>query len=361
MQSSQSHTPRAARAHIDLSALSHNLDRVCELAPGSRVMAVVKADAYGHGMAEVVQALDRADAFAVATVMEAVRLRERVAGRPIVALQGPHSWDEAQLARAARIQVVIHAWEQLDLLARLGRGDGVEVWLKVDTGMHRLGFAPEELDRVWSRLGRVAGVRPMGHLTHLARADEPGSEHTDRQIRAFEHAVEGRPGLQSIANSAGVLRYPDSHRDWVRPGIMLYGCSPLGVASEVLEPAMTLKAVVVQLKRCRGGEPVGYGGTFVCPEDMPIGVVGIGYADGYPRHAPNGTPVLVGGCRAALAGRVSMDMITVDLRGVPEVSVGDEVVLWGRGLPVEEVSRRAGTIGYELLCRAGCATHRLYT
>lgn len=357
---SPSSNRRAAYADIDLSALRHNLGRVRERAPGSRVMAVVKADAYGHGMAEVVQALGRADAFAVATVMEAIALRALAPDRTVVALQGPHTQDEARLAVAAGIQVVIHAWEQLDLLVRLREGGHGALWLKVDTGMHRLGFAPEELDRVWGRLGRLAGVRPIGHMTHLARADEPGSAETDRQIRRFEGAVKGRPGLQSIANSGGVLHYPDSHRDWVRPGIMLYGCSPLAMPDQALKPVMTLRAPIVQIKRCGAGEPVGYGGAFICPEDMPVGVAGIGYADGYPRHAPNGTPVLVGGRQAPLAGRVSMDMITVDLRGIPGVSVGDEVVLWGSGLPVEEVARRAGTIGYELLCHAGCVAHKVY-
>jgi alanine racemase len=231
----------------------------------------------------------------------------------------------------------------------------IRVWVKVDTGMHRLGVPPWDVQPVMERLARARTVaRLVGLMTHLANADDPSDPLTQRQCEGLRTLAVGGDRPLSIGNSAGILTCPASRTHWVRPGIMLYGASPVTgcPANELdLKPVMTLTSRLIAVKRLRRGDAVGYGGTWVCPEDMPVGVVGIGYGDGYPRHAPSGTPVLLRGHRVPLVGRVSMDMISVDLRGLPEAQVGDPATLWGEGLPVDEIAQRAGTIAYELLCR----------
>jgi len=345
-----------ARALISASALRHNLARVRRAAPSSRVLAVVKANGYGHGSVRVARALTDADALGVACGSEAAELRAAGESRPIVILEGVFNTDELAWAAHHDCDLVVHTQEQLALLEQTDLAQAVRIWLKLDTGMHRLGFAPEELSEVWRRMqacDRVAVVRLM---THLGRADERQCATTAEQLREFERSAAAWQCEHSIANSAGVLAWPDCHRDWVRPGIMLYGASPFPdghPATEELRPVMTLTTCLIAVTRRRRGDAIGYGATYTCPEDMPVGVAPVGYADGYPRHAPSGTPVLVNGERTPLVGRVSMDMICVDLRSQPQARPGDPVTLWGPDLPVDEIARSAETIPYELLCRVG--------
>lgn len=344
---------RPARARIDLQALRHNFERVRQCAPHSRIMAVVKAHAYGHGLVNAARALPGADAFGIVTLDEAIALREAGFDRRIVMLEGLYAADEVGLAVRYHIDVVVHTTGQLDYFEAVQSGHPLDVWLKIDTGMHRLGFEPAVVPAIAERLRRSGRVREIRYLSHLCCADDRGADHTPRQLQRFLKSLEGVEGERSLANSAAVLGWPDTHLDWVRPGVMLYGSSPLlhvSAAELELQPVMTLGTQLIAVAQREAGEAVGYGATWQCPEPMPVGIAAIGYGDGYPRHAPSGTPVLVNGRRAALAGRVSMDMIGIDLRGHPEARVGDPVTLWGEGLPVDEVAAAAGTISYELFC-----------
>lgn len=345
---------RQATATIDTRALAHNLVRVRELAPGRRVYAAVKADAYGHGAVRVTPALAAADGFAVAHMDEAMQLRWAGVDQPIMLLS--QILDSERVAQAAEndLQPVVAHAEQLAWVAAY-RGPTLRVWVKVDSGMHRLGLAPEQVGEAAAALAANADVECVGWMTHLACADEPASAMTARQIDTFQAATTGLPGLRSVANSAGIIGWPETHADVVRPGIMLYGSSPMldgsSAADVGLQPAMQLTAPLLSRKRINAGEPVGYGATWITPEAMDVGIVAIGYGDGYPRHAPSGTPVVIGGQRTRLIGRVSMDMLAIDLRPAPDARVGDAVTLWGGGLPAEEVAAAAGTITYELFCQ----------
>jgi alanine racemase len=345
---------RATGAVINLSALRHNLQRVRQLAPRSRIMAVVKANAYGHGIAQVAAALSASDAFAVACLEEALEIRRAGLAHPIVLLEGVFSVPELEEAAHNGCELVVHDAGQLTLLEESHIQHNLSVWLKIDSGMHRLGFPPTRARDVWEQLGSAHAVRnPVRLMTHLACADETANPRTRLQLENFAAATAGIRTERSIANSAGILAWPDSHAEWVRPGILLYGVSPFAGrngAQEGLMPAMTMSTTLISVQHVNKGEAVGYGGAWVAPEDMHIGIAAIGYGDGYPRHASNGTPVLVNGRRSWLVGRVSMDMIAVDLRGLPHAQVGDPIVLWGPELPIEEIARAAGTIPYELLC-----------
>jgi alanine racemase len=344
---------RPVRARIDLPALKHNFERVRQLAPQSRVMAILKAHAYGHGLLNSAQALPGADAFGVVSLEEAISLREAGFDRRIVLLEGLYRPEETGLARGYRVDIVLHHADQIGFLERAGPERPLDVWLKIDTGMHRLGFEPSVVPALIERLRRLRAVGVVRFLSHFCCADEVHNDYTLQQYRLFLQTLEHQPGERSLANSAAVTGWPDTHLEWVRPGIMLYGGSPLAdkPAAELgLQPVMTLRTQLIAVTQRRKGDPVGYGAAWVCPEAMPVGIAAIGYGDGYPRHAPSGTPVLVNGRRARLAGRVSMDMIGLDLREVPEARVGDPVVLWGEGLPVDEVAAAAGTISYELFC-----------
>lgn len=344
---------RPARAAVDLDALEHNLRRVREAAPASRVMAVIKADAYGHGLLAAAEALREADGFAVAAIDEAVRLREAGFIHPVTLLSGHHAASDLPRAAELKLAAALHAPEQLAQLEATRLDVRLDVWVKVDTGMHRLGFDPEQVPQVVRRLRSLAHVGTIGLMSHLANADDTGDTATLRQIERFRGCAADHDGPLSLANSAGVLAWRQSHFDWVRPGIMLYGISPLVSRTGPdldLAPAMTLHSKLVAVKRAKRGDPVGYGGTWRCPADMLLGVVACGYGDGYPRHAPSGTPVLVRDHPARLAGRVSMDLMSLDLREVPDPRVGDPVLLWGRELPAEHVADAAGTIAYELVC-----------
>lgn len=360
---------RAAEALINLQALSHNYQRVRHCAPDSRIVAVIKANGYGHGLVRVARLLDEADAFAVASLDEAVTLRQAGIRQAVVLLSGVCDEAELDLACEHDLSLVVHHDYQLALLENMTSGTPRPVWLKIDTGMHRLGFRPERAAECFARLRDCrAAVRSVILMTHLANADVPGDDMTSRQTELFYSAVAGLDADHSIANSAGILAWPQTHfhdhPSWVRPGIMLYGVSPIQESTAVdhdLRPVMTLRAQLIAVNQCRKGDAIGYGGSWECPEDMPVGVVAIGYGDGYPRHAKSGTPVLVDGRRVSLIGRVSMDMITVDLRHHARAKPGAEVILWGDGLPAEEVARDAGTIGYELLCRVTARVNQVVT
>jgi alanine racemase len=346
---------RPTRALIDLKALRANLQRVRTAAPASRIVAVIKANGYGHGLIRTAEALHDADAFGVASVEEGALLREAGIAHPIVLLEG--FFEAAELAEIARqrLSIVIHGEHQLAALERADLPRPVSVWLKIDTGMHRLGFAPEAAAAAYQRLQACRGVVPrMRLMTHLASSEDRRGEVTARQLELFERAVDGLEGERSIANSAAILACPRAHADWVRPGLMLFGVSPFDDTTsrqEELRPVMTLASRLIAVARVRRGDGVSYGAAWVCPEDMPVGVVAVGYGDGYPRTLAPGTPVWIRGRRAPVIGRVCMDMLCIDLRGIEGAAVGDEVELWGKNLPVEEIARHAGTIPYDLLCR----------
>ena len=346
---------RPARATIHMGAMRANLARMRALAPRSKVMAMLKADAYGHGIERAARALQDADAFGVAALQDAERLRQAGFEHRVVWLCGFNEEFDLPALRAMRVEPVVHHEAQLRILeAERGGGEPLPVWLKIDTGMHRLGFAPEKAQAVHARLRALPNVRAeIALMTHFASSDEFESDATREQIARFEAATRGLDGPRTLANSAAVLGWPQSHGDWIRPGGALYGVSPRSGTSGAdfgLQPAMTLSTRLISINSVARGGQVGYGGTYTCPEDMPVGIAAIGYGDGYPRHAGTDAPVLVNGVRVPTCGRVSMDMLAIDLRRVPQARVGDEVVLWGRELPVEEIAAKAGTIGYELTC-----------
>ncbi len=350
-------------ARIDVAALAHNLELARRAAPNSHVFAVIKADAYGHGLLDAARAFTQADAFAVACVEEAVELRAAGIDQPLLVLEGAGSEEELAAARAYALEVVVHTEWQLEMLERCGVNGLRRAWAKFDTGMHRLGFAPEQARDVSSRLV-AAGLAEPGVLSHLACADEPESDVTARQVAVFESFRGLFRGPASIANSAGVLAHPATHCDWVRPGLMLYGVSPFAGQSGPalgLRPAMTLVARILAIRSVPAGEGVGYGFDWKAPRESRIGIVSIGYGDGYPWRAAAAGLALVAGQRAALAGRVSMDMLGVDLTELPQVREGDPVILWGRGLAVERVAEAAGTSPYELVCSVTRRVPRSYS
>lgn len=350
---------REAVLGISRQALHHNLQRVREAAPYARVMAMVKADAYGHGVQVVTETLAAADGFGVAFLEEALALRASGIQQPIAVLEGVFSELEMFEAVRQRLSVVVHQEAQIRLLEGCRLSGPVDVWLKIDTGMHRLGFSPEAAIGAFRRIRAARITGEVGLLTHFASADMLDTPQTEKQISRFRavQKILSKDGERllpdSLANSAAILAWPASHGAWVRPGIMLYGSSPFHErsADELgLRPVMTLTSRLIADCAIKKGEAVGYGAAWVAEQDTRIGVIAIGYGDGYPRHARNGTPVLVGGHRVALAGRVSMDMITVDLGHAP-VEVGAPCVLWGEGLAADVVATYAGTISYELFCQ----------
>ncbi|MCU7815070.1 MAG: alanine racemase [Candidatus Thiodiazotropha sp. (ex Rostrolucina anterorostrata)] len=345
------YTPQAT---IDHAALRHNLKCARKAAKGRKIWAVIKADGYGHGMLRAARTLKEADGFAVARLDEAMCLRGEGVAHPILVMGGCYTQADLHTASIAGLELALHEGQQVRLLQEMEPPQQpLTIWLKVDTGMHRLGFNHEAIHSTAELLSKCPAVAQLNLMTHLANADDRNDPATYAQCELFESIEHTRFSLCSIANSAGLLGWPASLSNWVRPGIMLYGASPffdIRASDQGLLPVMTLHSRVIAVRHCRNGEKVGYGGSYICPEAMTVAVIAIGYGDGYPRHAPTGTPVLVGGQRLPLIGRVSMDMICVDARILPTVQVGDEVVLWGKGLPVEEIAERAGTIAYELLC-----------
>ena len=342
---------RPLQAQIDLSALQHNLGVARGHAPQSRTMAVIKANGYGHGMLRVAQALEAAEGFAVLNVEEAVALREAGFNQTILLLEGFFSADELPTLAEYHLASVIHCPEQVEMLEMAGLPVKIDVFLKLNSGMNRLGFRPEAFGAALQRLQTARAVGRVTLMTHFACADE--AQGVAAQLDCFNRLAAGLDAPRSLANSAALLRYPEAHGDWVRPGIMLYGSSPFADASAAsldLKPVMTLTSTLIGLQELQAGEAVGYGATFHAEQPTRVGIVACGYADGYPRHAPTGTPVLVNGQRSRTLGRVSMDMLCVDLTGISGAGIGSPVTLWGKGLPVEEVAAAAGTISYELLC-----------
>ncbi len=347
---------RPARARIDLAALRHNFAVLAGRAGDSQCYGVIKADGYGHGIGQVARALETAPKFAVAYLQEALRIREAGIDKPVLLLEGVFGAAELPICAAQGFEVMLHAWAQIEDLAQAGRGDlpPLAVWLKLNTGMNRLGFAPEQALEAVARLRTLPNVRVLGAMTHFACADDPDLTHAQRQLDCLLRWRElAGPGLSyAAANSAALIALPDARLDWVRPGIMLYGSSPFPhiSADELgLRPVMHLQSALLATRDLKAGDTVGYGAAWRATGPSRMGVVAIGYADGYPRHAPQGTPVWVAGQRVPLIGRVSMDMITVDLSQCPQAQVGDPVELWGGRVSVDEVADRAGTISYELL------------
>jgi len=342
------------RAIVDTAALRHNLGRVRAIAPASRVMAVIKANAYGHGLVPAAKALAETDGFSVARLDEGLALRAAGLANRILLLEGVFSAEQLAVAAQQRFDLMVHSVEQLELLEGRAGTDVISAWIKVDSGMNRLGFRTEHFADAYARLRRVANVAPDPTLvTHLANADDRRDTKTVVQLQAFAAATAALHGARSVANSAALLAWPDTRADWVRPGLVLYGVSPFpsGTGADLgLRPAMTLQTEVIAVKEVREGETVGYGGAWRAPRDSRMAVVAAGYGDGYPRSVESGTPLLVNGRRAPIVGRVSMDMITVDVTDLPGVATGDPVVLWGEGVPVDEIARHAGTIPYELIC-----------
>ena len=342
------------RAIVDTAALRHNLARVRATAPDSQVMAVIKANAYGHGLVPAAKALAETDGFSVARLDEGLALRAAGLANRILLLEGVFSAEQLAVAAQQRFDLMVHSPEQLEMLEGRAGADVISAWIKLDSGMNRLGFRIEHFADAYARLRRVANVAPDPTLvTHLANADDRRDTKTLEQMRAFSAATAAMPGARSMANSAALLAWPDTRADWVRPGLVLYGVSPFpsGIGADLgLRPAMTLQTEVIAVKDVRAGETVGYGGAWRAARDSRMAVVAAGYGDGYPRSVASGTPLLVNGRRAPIIGRVSMDMITVDVTDLPGIATGDPVVLWGEGVPVEEIARHAGTIPYELIC-----------
>jgi len=351
---------RLLRAQIDTAALRHNLGTIRAYAPGAKVMAVIKANAYGHGLVSTALALADADSFAVARLEEGIALRSSGVRAPIVLLEGIINAEQLGEAAHHGFELVVHDPLQLKLLEAHHGAERFIVWIKMDTGMNRLGFRPEAFAPALSQLRALTvPALELRVMTHLARADERDEPMTSAQIERFEStlAAAGLSGAQrlatSIGNSAGTLGWPRAHGDWVRPGLALYGVSPFAretAAEHGLRPAMTLETTVLTVREVKRGETVGYAGAWRAERDSAIAILAAGYGDGLPRHLANGTPVLIAGARHPLVGRVSMDMIAVDVTGATRVVTGSKAVIWGEGLPVEEVAAHADTIPYELLC-----------
>ena len=340
-------------AFIDRAALRHNLNVVRSTAPKSKVMAVVKANAYGHGIVPVAQALLGADAFGVARLKEAVALRDAGIGQSIVLLEGVFSHPDLDVAAQLNLDVVVHSFAQLAVLASWSSTRRLSVWCKIDTGMNRLGFRVDEFPAAWSRLRTCVRVQQLRVMTHLADADSRDHERTPQQIALFGRTVSGLNVERSIGNSAGLVAWPDARVEWVRPGLMLYGMSPFpaSVGADLnLRQAMTLVTPLIAVRTVQAGEEVGYGGTWRATHPTRVGIAAVGYGDGYPRHAHTGTPVCVRGEIRPIIGRVSMDMIAVDLGLDSSAASGEPIILWGEGLPAERVATFADTIPYELVC-----------
>jgi alanine racemase len=345
--------PRPIHALINLSALKHNLSIVRSYTPHARIMVVLKADAYGHGLIPTAKALNKADGFALLELDAAIRLREAGFQQPILLLEGFFSTEEIPLFEKYQLSTVIHNKEQLAMLSTC-EYKGLDIFIKINSGMNRLGFAPEEFPHALKTLTGNSGVNKITLMTHFANADNPTeNDNTNNQIECFNTTTAGINLPRSLANSAAIIRYPEAHADWVRPGIMLYGASPFTdiTASELgLQPVMTVTSKLIAIQNLKAGDKVGYASTFQAKIPIKIGIVAAGYADGYPRHAFTETPIVVNEQLTRTLGRVSMDMLAVDLSHIENAKLGDSVTLWGKGLSVDEVARSADTISYELLC-----------
>ena len=341
---------RPIEARVSLAAIRHNYAAARAAAPGAKVLAVVKANAYGHGVERVARALREVDGFATLELASALACREHHPGAPVLLLEGFFCADELPILARHRIAAAVHCEAQLSALEGAG-ALSLDAWLKVNTGMNRLGFPVDQVPAALARLRACPAVRTITLMTHFASSEVPGG--VTQAVARFEAATAGVELPRSLANTAAIFSQPRTHADIVRLGIGLYGATPFADRSSAdlgLRPAMTLASALIAVQQLRRGDTVGYGRAFTAERDMRIGVVACGYADGYPRHAPSGTPVTVAGVRTRTVGRVSMDMITVDLEPVPHAVTGAAVELWGETLPVDEVALAAGTVGYELLC-----------
>ncbi len=351
---------RTATAIIDFQALANNYQTIKAYAPNSKVLAVLKANAYGHGLERIAKALPQADGFGVARIDEAIALRKAGIEQPIVLLEGFFSPDEVYLLSEYNLDTIIHNTQQLKAITQSSLDTPIKVWLKIDTGMHRLGISPNEVTTFYQTLEHSKNVQKgIVLISHLGCADDIHDQTTVAQVNLFNQlSILGTEC--SLANSAGVCAWPESHFDWVRPGLMLYGVSPMIALSDekkALQPVMTLKSSIISIRKIAKGDSVGYGSAWTSDQSTHIAVIAIGYGDGYPRHAGNGTPVHVNGRIVPLVGRVSMDMITVDLGEDLKDQVGDEATLWGVDLPIEQVAKYATTIPYELLCNISRRVH----
>lgn len=340
------------RAIIDLKVLKHNLALLQEIAPNSKVLGVIKANAYGHGMIRVAEILDNIYAVGVARINEAVFLRNKGITKEILLLEGFFNPQDLPILVEHNLQTVVHCAEQVDALLNTTLETPLKIWLKLDIGMHRLGFHPEEFNDTLTTLINCPNVaKPINIIGHFNCADETENPITAQQIALFKAHISKDIGLASLANSAGVLAWPDSHHDIIRPGIALYGVSPFKDKLPALKPVMTLKSKLIAVRQHKAGESIGYGANWTSSKETKLGVVAIGYGDGYPRTAPEGTPVLINGRIVPIVGRVSMDMMTVNLGLDCNDKVGDDVTLWGDGLPVNDVAKHIGTLGYELITK----------
>ena len=342
---------RPIKAVISTSALQHNLNVVKQHAKNSRVMAVVKANAYGHGLVHSAHALIEADAFATLNLSEAIDLREAGIDKDILLLEGVFDQEELRVAASFEISVVIHNDVQMRMLAQVELAKPINIYLKMNTGMNRLGFKPSAYLSAYDYLKSKPNVAHITLMTHFATADE--ADGISAPLQTFQSTVIGIDAPVSLANSATILRYPEAHADWVRPGIMLYGATPVGgtPASQYnLMPVMALSSKIIAVQTLTVGERVGYGAKFTAEKETRLGIVACGYADGYPRHAPTGTPIAVEGKLTKTVGRVSMDMLFCDITELPQADVGSSVELWGAVVPVDAVAEASGTVGYELLC-----------
>lgn len=348
---------RRARVKINLNALSENLTKVREFAPNSQVMAVIKANAYGHGMLAAAKQLADADMFAVAMPGEAAALRASGCTRPVIVIHGFNHVDELHRFSKLNLSSVIHQQQQLDMLLQETLSSPIDAWLKVDTGMNRLGIPAAELATYFARLRACSNVANVYLMSHFANSDDADNELNNIQLARFTKVTSDIDAACSMANSAAIMRIPESHFEVVRPGIMLYGSSPFSDISALelgLQAVMQFESVLIDVKSVKAGESIGYGSTYTAEEDLTVGMVAAGYGDGYPRHARNGTPVWLNNQRCELLGRVSMDSLCINLSGMP-AKTGDRVVLWGNELSVDEVARFSDSIGYELLCNAGAS------
>lgn len=345
---------RPLTATIDISAMRHNFSVVRSSVPSAKAWAVVKADAYGHGLERAVRAFSDADGLALIEIDRAINLRKNGWKKPILLLEGFFKADELPELAENGISFAVANDEQMAMLEKAKLPKPVNVHLKMNTGMNRLGYLPSEYRAAYERVSKIPHVKSISFMTHFANSEDPNHPKVPvrEQLRRFDMATDGLPGDRNLSNSAAILLHPSIRTDWVRPGIMLYGGTPGGKTAEEygLVAAMSLDSEIIQIQHIKKGDSVGYGSLFTAETDMTIGVVACGYADGYPRVAPEGTPVIVDGVRTQLVGRVSMDMLTVDLTPVKNAHIGSKVNLWGKELPIEDVAVAAGTVGYELMC-----------
>jgi alanine racemase len=348
---------RPLKAYIDLSALISNLKLVKKIAKNSKVMAVLKANAYGHGLIESVKAIKSAEGIAILTIEEAVKIRKAGFENTILLLEGLFAAEDIHQAEKLNLNIVVHNDLQMDYLSDVTLKKPINVHLKINTGMNRLGFPPDQVDYLIENLNANPNVSEITLMTHFATADE--KEGITKQLDCFNRVTNNYNFSSSVANSAALYKFPEARLDWVRPGIMLYGASPFeDISAKKIEvkPVMSLVSKIIAIQDIKKGQAVGYGNNFIAKEDMRIGIVACGYGDGYPRHAKTGTPIFVHNKTTKTVGRVSMDMLYVDLSKIEKAAIGSKVEMWGNHIPVDEVAKNSGTVGYELLCNISASS-----